>query len=249
MQRYFVTFSYDGTRYHGWQIQPNGDSVQQRLQEALSTLLREDICVTGAGRTDTGVHARMMVAHFDTDACFEAEEGINERQLAYKLNRLLPYDIAVEKVEKVSQEMHARFSATSRTYHYYIHTKKDPFRRAYSCELHYELDFEKMNEAARVLMEYEDFGAFCKAGADVKTTLCRVTEARWIQTSETTWYFVITANRFLRNMVRAVVGTLIDAGRGRLSLEEFRKVIEGKRRTEAGESMPGNALFLEKIVY
>ena len=191
----------------------------------------------------------MMVAHFDTDACFEAEEGINERQLAYKLNRLLPYDIAVEKVEKVSQEMHARFSATSRTYHYYIHTKKDPFRRAYSCELHYELDFEKMNEAARVLMEYEDFGAFCKAGADVKTTLCRVTEARWIQTSETTWYFVITANRFLRNMVRAVVGTLIDAGRGRLSLEEFRKVIEGKRRTEAGESMPGNALFLEKIVY
>ena len=249
MQRYFVTFSYDGTRYHGWQIQPNGDSVQQRLQEALSTLLREDICVTGAGRTDTGVHARMMVAHFDTDACFEAEEGINEMQLAYKLNRLLPYDIAVEKVEKVSQEMHARFSATSRTYHYYIHTKKDPFRRAYSCELHYELDFEKMNEAARVLMEYEDFGAFCKAGADVKTTLCRVTEARWIQTSETTWYFVITANRFLRNMVRAVVGTLIDVGRGRLSLEEFRKVIEGKRRTEAGESMPGNALFLEKIVY
>ena len=219
MQRYFVTFSYDGTRYHGWQIQPNGDSVQQRLQEALSTLLREDICVTGAGRTDTGVHARMMVAHFDTDACFEAEKGINERQLSYKLNRLLPYDIAVEKVEKVSQEMHARFSATSRTYHYYIHTKKDPFRRAYSCELHYELDFEKMNEAARVLMEYEDFGAFCKAGADVKTTLCRVTEARWIQTSETTWYFVITANRFLRNMVRAVVGTLIDVGRGRLSLE------------------------------
>ena len=249
MQRYFVTFSYDGTRYHGWQIQPNGDSVQQRLQEALSTLLREDICVTGAGRTDTGVHARMMVAHFDTDACFEAEEGINEMQLAYKLNRLLPYDIAVEKVEKVSPEMHARFSATSRTYHYYIHTKKDPFRRAYSCELHYELDFEKMNEAARVLMEYEDFGAFCKAGADVKTTLCLVTEARWIQTSETTWYFVITANRFLRNMVRAVVGTLIDVGRGRLSLEEFRKVIEGKRRTEAGESMPGNALFLEKIVY
>ena len=249
MQRYFVTFSYDGTRYHGWQIQPNGDSVQQRLQEALSTLLREEICVTGAGRTDTGVHARMMVAHFDTDACFEAEKGINERQLAYKLNRLLPYDIAVEKVEKVGQEMHARFSATSRTYHYYVHTKKDPFRRAYSCELHYELDFERMNEAARVLMEYEDFGAFCKAGADVKTTLCRVTEARWIQTSETTWYFVITANRFLRNMVRAVVGTLIDVGRGRLSLEEFRKVIEGKRRTEAGESMPGNALFLEKIVY
>ena len=249
MQRYFITFSYDGTRYHGWQIQPNGDSVQQRLQEALSTLLREPVSVTGAGRTDTGVHARMMVAHFDSDTCFEAVDGINEAQLAYKLNRLLPYDIAVEKVERVSPEMHARFSATSRTYHYFIHTKKDPFRRAYSCELHYELDFAKMNEAASVLMTYDDFGAFCKAGADVKTTLCHVTAARWIQTSATTWYFEITANRFLRNMVRAVVGTLIDVGRGRLSLEGFRQVIEGKRRTEAGESMPGNALFLEDIKY
>lgn len=249
MQRYFVTFSYDGTRYHGWQMQPNGDSVQQRLQEALSTLLREQVSVTGAGRTDTGVHARMMVAHFDSDACFEAEVGINESQLAYKLNRLLPYDIAVERVEKVSQEMHARFSATSRTYHYYIHTKKDPFLRAYSCELHYELDFEKMNEAAQVLTTYDDFGAFCKSGADVKTTLCCVTAARWVQTSPTTWRFEITANRFLRNMVRAVVGTLIDIGRGRLSLDDFRQVIEGKRRTEAGESMPGNALFLVNIQY
>lgn len=249
MQRYFVTFSYDGTRYHGWQMQPNGDSVQQRLQEALSTLLREPVSVTGAGRTDTGVHARMMVAHFDSDACFEAEVGINESQLAYKLNRLLPYDIAVERVEKVSQEMHARFSATSRTYHYYIHTKKDPFLRAYSCELHYELDFAKMNEAAQVLTTYDDFGAFCKSGADVKTTLCCVTAARWVQTSPTTWRFEITANRFLRNMVRAVVGTLIDIGRGRLSLDDFRQVIEGKRRTEAGESMPGNALFLVNIQY
>ena len=241
--RYFVTFSYDGARYHGWQIQPNGDSVQARLQEALSTLLRQEISVTGAGRTDAGVHARMMVAHFD----YEGE--IDCTQLAYKLNRLLPYDIAVQKVEPVNEEMHARFSATSRTYHYYIHTTKDPFRRAYSCELHYPLDFEKMNEAGLLLMRYDDFGAFCKAGADVKTTLCQVTEARWIQTSPTTWYFRITANRFLRNMVRAVVGTMIDVGRGRLSLEEFCKVIEGKRRTEAGESMPGNALFLEEIKY
>lgn len=241
--RYFVTFSYDGARYHGWQIQPNGDSVQARLQEALSTLLRQDICVTGAGRTDAGVHARMMVAHFD----YEGE--IDCTQLAYKLNRLLPYDIAVQKVEPVNEEMHARFSATSRTYHYYIHTTKDPFRRAYSCELHYPLDFQKMNEAGLLLTRYDDFGAFCKAGADVKTTLCQVTEARWIQTSPTTWYFRITANRFLRNMVRAVVGTMIDVGRGRLSLVEFCKVIEGKRRTEAGESMPGNALFLENITY
>ncbi len=251
MQRYFITFSYDGTRYHGWQIQPNGESVQERLQQALSTLLRADISVTGAGRTDAGVHARMMVAHFDTDAVFEPEgdELINGRQLAYKLNRLLPYDIAVQKVERVADDLHARFSATSRTYHYYVHTEKDPFRRAYSCELHYQLDFDKMNEAARMLLTYEDFGAFCKSGADVKTTLCHVTAAEWHQTSATNWYFEITANRFLRNMVRAVVGTLIDVGRGRLSLEEFRKVIEGKRRTEAGESMPGNALFLEDIKY
>ena len=243
MSRYFVTLSYDGTRYHGWQIQPNGDSVQARLQEALSTLLRASVSVTGAGRTDTGVHARMMVAHFD----FMTE--VDCQQLAYKLNRLLPYDIAVSKVEPVSDEMHARFSATSRMYRYYIHTVKDPFQRAYSCEIHYLLDFAKMNEAARILMTYEDFGAFCKSGADVKTTLCEVTKAEWVQTSATTWYFEIRANRFLRNMVRAVVGTLIEVGRGRLSLEDFKKVIEGKRRTEAGESMPGNALFLEDIVY
>lgn len=247
--RYFITLSYDGTRYHGWQIQPNGESVQERLQGALSTLLREEVCVTGAGRTDAGVHARMMVAHFDSAACFEAEEGINCRQLAYKLNKLLPYDIAVQKVEQVSDDLHARFSATSRMYHYYIHTVKDPFRRAYSCELHYPLDFDKMNEAARVLTTYEDFGAFCKSGADVKTTLCKVTHAEWIQTSPESWYFEITANRFLRNMVRAVVGTLIDVGRGRLTIDEFRQVIEGRRRSDAGESMPGYALFLEEITY
>ena len=241
--RYFVTLSYDGTRYHGWQIQPNGDSIQERLQGALSTLLRAEISVTGAGRTDAGVHARMMVAHFDY------EEALDGQQLCYKLNRLLPYDISVQKVEQVADDLHARFSATSRTYHYYIHTVKDPFSRAYSCELHYPLDFKKMNEAAAMLLNYEDFGAFCKSGADVKTTLCQVTAAEWHQTSPSTWYFEITANRFLRNMVRAVVGTLVDVGRGRLSLEEFQKVIEGKRRTEAGESMPGNALFLEDIAY
>ncbi len=247
--RYFITFSYDGTRYHGWQIQPNGDSVQERLQWALSTLLREQVGVTGAGRTDAGVHARMMVAHFDTEASFLSDEGINCQQLAYKLNRLLPQDIAVSRVEPVAADMHARFSAVSRMYRYYIHTSKNPFLRAYSCELHYPLDFEAMNQAAQVLMTYEDFGAFCKSGADVKTTLCTVTQAQWVQTSASSWYFEIRANRFLRNMVRAVVGTLIDVGRGRLSLEEFRKVVEGKRRTEAGESMPGNALFLEDIVY
>ena len=242
--RFFITLSYDGTRYHGWQVQPNGPSVQEKLQWALSTILRQDIQVTGAGRTDAGVHARMMVAHFDVETMvYELQD------LTYKLNRLLPQDIAIQMMEPVSDEIHARFSATSRTYHYYIHTVKDPFLRAYSCELHYPLDFQLMNEAAAILMTYEDFGAFCKAHADVKTTLCHITAAQWHQTSPSSWYFEITANRFLRNMVRAVVGTLIDVGRGRLSLDDFRKVIEGKRRTEAGESMPANALFLEEVKY
>ncbi len=241
--RYFVNLSYDGTRYHGWQIQPNGDSVQARLQGALSLLLRSEIIVTGAGRTDAGVHARMMVAHFDF------EGALDGCQLTYKLNKLLPRDIAVRSVERVADDLHARFSATSRMYRYYLHTEKNPFLSFTSCELHYPLDFSRMNEAAKVLMDYEDFGAFCKAHADVKTTLCHVTVAEWVQTSPTTWYFEIRANRFLRNMVRAVVGTLIDVGRGRVTLDDFRKIIEGKKRTEAGESMPAHALFLEDITY
>lgn len=246
--RYFITLNYDGTRYHGWQIQPNGISVQGELQRALSLILRQDIQVTGAGRTDTGVHARMMVAHFDT----EAPTLLNDRdrdQLTYRLNRLLPRDIAVQKVEPVADGLHARFSATSRTYRYYVHRSKAPFLRHYSLQLHYDLDYDLMNQAAAMLLEYDDFGAFCKAHADVKTTLCHVTHAQWHQASAAEWYFEITANRFLRNMVRAVVGTLVDVGRGRLSLIDFRKIIEGKKRTEAGESMPANALFLEDITY
>lgn len=241
--RYFITLSYDGTRYHGWQIQPNGISVQGELQRGLSLLLRQDITVTGAGRTDTGVHARMMMAHFDIGT------PLDGKQLAYKLNKLLPHDIAIHEVKPVSDDLHARFSALSRTYYYYIHTVKSPFLRHYSCELHYPLDFGMMNKAGEIMLEYEDFGAFCKSHADVKTTLCRVTHAQWHQTSACEWYFEITANRFLRNMVRAVVGTMIEVGRGRLTLDEFRHVIEGKRRSDAGESMPGNALFLEKIEY
>jgi len=243
VRRYFIWLSYDGTHYHGWQVQPNGISVQGELQRVLSTLLRQEISITGAGRTDAGVHARVMAAHFD----FEGD--IDCKQLAYKMNRMLGVDIVIDRIEEVSPELHARFSATERTYHYYIHTRKDPFQRHYSCEIHYPLDFEKMNEAGRILTTYEDFGAFCKAHSDVKTTLCHVTRADWIQTGENTWYFVITANRFLRNMVRAVVGTLVDVGRGRLTLEEFRGVIEGKRRSDAGDSMPGNALFLEDVKY
>ena len=245
--RYFITLSYDGTRYHGWQIQPNGISVQGEIERGLRLLLRREVSITGAGRTDACVHARMMVAHFDLDA--PLPESMDERQLTYKLNKLLPHDIAIVQIEPVSNELHARFSATSRTYHYYIHTRKSPFEQHYSCMIPYQLDFTLMNEAAQVLMEYEDFGAFCKSHTDVKTTLCHVTQAKWHQTSASTWYFEITANRFLRNMVRAVVGTLIEVGRGRLTIDDFRRVIEGKRRSDAGESMPGHALFLEKIEY
>ena len=243
MKRYFIYFSYDGTAYHGWQVQPNGHSVQAELQGALTVLLRNATEVVGAGRTDAGVHASMMVAHFDTDVDFDL------LQLAYKLNRILPKDIAVDRIEQVGREMHARFSAVSRTYHYYIHLRKDPFVRHYSCPIHYQLDFDLMNEAGRILTTYDDFGAFCKSHTDVKTTLCRVTEARWEPVGEGRYRLVITANRFLRNMVRAVVGTLIDVGRGRISLDDFRHIIEGKRRSDAGESMPGHALFLSNIVY
>ena len=241
--RYFVTFAYDGTNYHGWQIQPNGDSVQEELQKALSTILRETIEVVGAGRTDAGVHARNMAAHFET------EREIDCAQLAYKLNRLLPRDISVDKVFAVAPDMHARFSATLRTYHYYIHTRKNPFLRQYSCELHYDLDFELMNEAASHLLQVEDFGAFCKAHTDVKTTLCNVTEAIWTRDGDDAWHFRISANRFLRNMVRAVVGTLIEVGRHRMTIEQFDRVVASGSRSKAGESMPGNALFLEEVRY
>ena len=243
MQRYFLYLKYDGTAYCGWQVQPEGRTVQGELQRALSVALRGEVPVVGAGRTDTGVHARMMVAHFD------AAEGLDRPQLVYKLNRLLPRDIAADRVETVSADMHARFSAVSRTYHYYIHTRRDPFRRAYSCEMYYSPDFDRMNEAAATLLEYDDFASFCKSHTDVKTTLCNVTEARWVQDDEYSWHFVITANRFLRNMVRAVVGTLFDVGRGRIDTEGFRKIIEGKSRSAAGDSVPACALFLEKILY
>ena len=241
--RYFVTLSYDGTRFHGWQVQPNGITVQGELQRALSLLLRADVQLTGAGRTDAGVHASMMVAHFDSDS------DIDGRQMAYKLNKLLPQDMAVQQIERVPDTLHARFSALSRSYHYFIHTHKNPFLRHYSCELHYPLDFGQMNEAARMLLSYDDFGAFCKSHADVKTTLCHVTKAEWTELQPGQWRFEITANRFLRNMVRAVVGTLVEVGRGRMTLDDFRKVIEGKRRTEAGESMPAHALFLVDVSY
>lgn len=242
--RYFITLSYDGTRYHGWQIQPEGVTVQQLLQDALATLLRQHVTVVGAGRTDAGVHARQMVAHIDVDG------EINDvDQLTYKLNRFLPYDISIQNVRLVSEDMHARFSAVRRRYRYFIHTEKDPFKKKYSCELHYELDYELMNVAAAQLKTYSDFGAFCKSHSDVKTTVCTVTKAHWVEYEPNAWYFEIEANRFLRNMVRAVVGTLIEIGRHRMSLSQFDQVVREGRRTGAGESMPANALFLECVEY
>ena len=251
--RYFIQLSYDGTGYHGWQVQPNGVSVQEVLQKALSTLLRQPTEVTGAGRTDAGVHASMMVAHFDWPAAHEGE-GCEEApldctQLTYKLNRLLPPDVAVQAVRPVGPEMHARFSATRRTYHYYIHTRKDPFLRGYSWQVNVPLDFALMNEAAQVLLEYSDFTSFSKTGTDVKTNICQLTEARWEQLKPGEWRFTVSANRFLRNMVRAIVGTLVEVGRHRMTISQMRHAIEAKDRQRDGESVPGHALYLTNIEY
>ncbi len=243
--RYKVTFSYDGSNYHGWQIQPNGISVQETLQNTLSTLLRIPIEVVGAGRTDAGVHASMMTCHFD----YKLDNELDVNYLNYKLNKLLPNDIAVQDVQQVPEDWHARFSAVSRTYFYYIHTKKDPFSRAYSWCVYGNLDFGLMNCAAQILMEYTDFTSFSKVNTDVKTNLCKITEAYWDEIEPGRWRFTITANRFLRNMVRAIVGTLIEVGRGRMSIEQLREVIEAKNRCRAGESVPGHALFLHEVRY
>ena len=240
--RYFLYLSFDGTAYHGWQVQPNGISVQQVLQDALATLLQQPIEVVGAGRTDAGVHARLMVAHFDLE-----EVALDCDQMVYKLNKLLPRDIVILRLEPVDSGMHARFSAIRRTYHYYIHLRKNPFLRHYSWQVYGTLDFARMNEAARTLLDYTDFASFSKV-SDAKTTLCQVSEARWEQVGEQ-WRFTITANRFLRNMVRAIVGTLIEVGRGRMSVGEFRQVIESRNRCSAGESVPPHGLFLVNVEY
>lgn len=243
MQRYFIYLAYDGTNYHGWQIQPNGISIQECLMKALSTFLREEIEVVGAGRTDAGVHASLMVAHFDFN------EVLDTVQVAEKLNRILPQDIAVYEVKRVRPDAHARFDATARTYKYYVTTRKHPFDRFYRCRTHSLLNFAEMNKAASVLSEYTDFTSFSKLHTDVKTNNCRVTRAEWIQIDAVTWEFTIRADRFLRNMVRAIVGTLMEVGRGKMTVEEFRRVIEQKDRGRAGTSAPGNALFLVDVEY
>lgn len=241
--RYFIFLAYDGTEYHGWQYQPNAMSVQQRLQEALSVLLDGDVSCVGAGRTDTGVHARMMVAHFDTD------EAVDTDRLVFKLNGLLPSDISVYRVVPVLADAHARFSALSRRYRYYISLRKDPFNVRYVARMYYTLDFDVMNRAAALLLRYDDFGSFCKAHSDNKTNICHVTQAIWMRQDEDVYCFEITADRFLRNMVRAIVGTLLDVGRGKITLGQFEEVIQSSDRCVAGDSVPAQGLFLEEISY
>lgn len=243
MQRYFIYLAYDGTAYHGWQIQPNGISVQECLMKALSTLLRRQVEVVGAGRTDAGVHASLMVAHFDSEA------PLDTILMAGKLNRLLPPDISVFYLRAVKPDAHARFDATARMYKYYITTAKSPFNRQYRCRLFHTPDFERMNEAAQTLFDYTDFTSFSKLHTDVKTNNCKIMHAAWTQVDDVTWVFTIRADRFLRNMVRAIVGTLLEVGRGKLSVEGFRRVIEQQNRSQAGSSVPGNALFLVDVAY
>ena len=243
MHRYFIDLSYNGAAYHGWQVQPNGASVQGEMERALSTILRADTPVTGAGRTDAGVHALLMTAHFDS------EEALDNVWIAEKLNRLLPHDIAVHRVREVREDAHARFDALSRTYRYNVSFAKDPFGCCYSWRMYRPLDFDRMNEAAALLLLYQDFTSFSKLHTDVKTNNCHVTEASWHKASETGWTFTITADRFLRNMVRAIVGTLVEVGRGKLTEQGFREIIEAKSRSRAGTSAPAHALFLSDIVY
>lgn len=241
--RYFLILSYDGRAYHGWQTQPNGVSVQETVEQALSTLLRVPTPIVGAGRTDAGVHARKMAAHFDV------EEPLDTLQLADKLNRLLPEDIAVLDICRVRDDAHARFDACSRTYEYHVITSKELFGRDYAMRLFHEPDFAAMNAAAERLYTYIDFTSFSKVHTDVKTNNCRITHAAWTQMDPHHWVFTITADRFLRNMVRAIVGTLLEVGRGKMTIEEFCQVIERKDRCSAGTSVPAQGLFLVDVGY
>lgn len=240
--RYFIEFAYKGTNYHGWQFQPNAASVQETLNRALSVLLGTAIDATGAGRTDTGVHARQMFAHFDY------ENPIDIALMAYKLNSYLPKDIAVHRIIPVHDEAHARFDATRRTYEYHIHTFKDVFEDHGSWQYKQPLDTAKMNEAASLLFAHTDFQCFSKVNTDVGTFNCRIFAAQWAKENDRL-IFTISADRFLRNMVRAIVGTLVNVGLKKISPAEFNTIIEGKDRNKAGVSVPAHGLYLTKIEY
>ena len=242
--RYFIDLSYKGTSYHGWQIQPNAISIQEVLTKAFSTILREEIDITGAGRTDTGVHALNYIAHFDS---LNPDLNNNE-SFVYKINSFLPRDIVIHSIHKVDNNAHARFDATSRTYKYYIHQKKDPFLQDTSYYYIHKLDVDLMNKAAKILFDYTDFTSFSKLHTDVKTNNCKILEAKW-EKDDHKFVFNITADRFLRNMVRAIVGTLLDIGRKKIDLEEFKNIIQQKNRSNAGVSAPAHGLFLIDIKY
>ena len=243
MKRYFIHLAYNGTNYCGWQIQPHSPSVQETLERCLSLKLGQPIGLTGCGRTDTGVHARNYYAHFDYDGVID-----DPMELAYRLNVFLPADIVIYRIWEVDPELHARFDALSRTYHYYIARQKDPFHQDDAFYLYGDLDVEKMQQAANLLMEYHDFTSFSKVHTQVKTNNCKIMEARWFE-QDGLLVFHIKADRFLRNMVRAIVGTLLEVGKGKMTLDAFRDTIERKDRCSAGESVPAHALFLEAIEY
>ncbi|MFV0305655.1 MAG: tRNA pseudouridine(38-40) synthase TruA [Moheibacter sp.] len=239
--RYFLELAYSGKNYFGWQIQPKQISVQEVLQNALSTLLRSSISIIGAGRTDTGVHAKKMFAHFD----YEKTLPIN---LVHRLNAFLPKDIVIHKIHSVKSDAHARFDATERTYHYLIQLGKDVFNFEQSWQINQNLNIEWMNSAAERLIGKKDFSSFAKLHTDVKTHICDVKFAKWNQDSSEL-KFTITADRFLRNMVRAIVGTLVDVGKGKISLEEFSQIIDKKDRSFASASAPAAGLFLVDVIY
>lgn len=242
-QRYFIRIAYRGAEFHGWQRQPNACSVQQTLEDALSLLCRREIEIVGAGRTDTGVNARTMFAHVDLPLYVVP----NERFIS-SLNKLAGPDISIYEFIKVPDDAHARFDATSRTYKYFVTQEKSPFLYPLSWFSPSALDYDAMNSAAEILLETSDFTSFSKLHTDVKTNICDVTCAEWVKKGNL-FVFTITADRFLRNMVRAVVGTLVDVGRGKLSKDDFRRIINRKDRCAAGTSMPGHALFLWDIEY
>ncbi|HJR99674.1 MAG TPA: tRNA pseudouridine(38-40) synthase TruA [Flavobacterium sp.] len=240
--RYFIKLAYNGTPYHGWQIQPNASSVQETLNKAFSVLLNSDINLMGAGRTDTGVHAREMYAHFDFETPFDCSK------LIYKLNSYLPKDIVIYDIFAVSDEAHTRFDATKRTYEYHINIFKDAFLQDQSWYFSQNLDIDLMNEAAKLLFNHTDFQCFSKTNTDVNTFDCTIFEAYW-KKEENKLIFTISANRFLRNMVRSIVGTLVNVGLHKITLADFNTIIENKNRDKAGFSVPAHGLYLTKIEY
>ena len=239
--RYFMQLSYFGKNYHGWQRQPRDLSVQEVLEDRLGTLLGNPVDIVAAGRTDAGVHARKMVAHFDWDPPLRED-------LLHRLNAFLPHDIAIQHIRPVKPDAHARFDAQSRTYQYRLVQHKEPFEQDTAHFVSHPLDFGAMNAAASLLLEFSDFKAFSRLHTDVKTFLCDITYARWEQEGGA-WVFTITADRFLRNMVRAVVGTLLEVGRGRMTQEDVKSIIKSRDRSRAGASVPAKGLSLTEITY